>query len=301
MNPNDVIDSYVLDVVRRLPRKDRDGIGFELRGLLGEMLEDRAQTAGTPANDAMALAMLREFGAPADVASRYRTPGLVAIPSEHTRQFALLSLGGIALQWALTLPAAFAAGSLGAWWFSAGLGAFWWPGFLAMMWLAQSWVRTHGPADRAWQPRVLDPDRIHRGAMAAGLVAGVIGAAFMVSLPWLSASLPGPLPQVLAFDPDFLRSRAWPVLPLWLATFVGQATVLSQGRWTARTRRLDLATSLGFVLLMGWWVLDGRILAAPASNAGARGALALVAAILVVHLVVGLLRRPAALRAPVAS
>ena len=37
MNPNDVIDAYVGAVVRRVPGKQRDGIGLELRGLLGEM------------------------------------------------------------------------------------------------------------------------------------------------------------------------------------------------------------------------------------------------------------------------
>ena len=36
MDPNAVIDSYVDDVVRRLPFRQRRDVGFELRSLLGE-------------------------------------------------------------------------------------------------------------------------------------------------------------------------------------------------------------------------------------------------------------------------
>ena len=39
MNPNDVIESYVADVIRRVPMKERHDIGMELHALLGEMLE----------------------------------------------------------------------------------------------------------------------------------------------------------------------------------------------------------------------------------------------------------------------
>lgn len=107
MNQNDVIEAYVADVMRGVPRKDRNEIGLELRGLLTEMLADRALSEDKAADDAMVLAMLREFGTPADIAARYRPPGVVIIPAEHTKSFALLSIGGVGLQWALTLPRVF--------------------------------------------------------------------------------------------------------------------------------------------------------------------------------------------------
>ena len=46
MNPNEVIESYVADVIRRVPIKERNDIGVELHTLLSEMLEERAQAAG---------------------------------------------------------------------------------------------------------------------------------------------------------------------------------------------------------------------------------------------------------------
>ena len=65
-----VIDSYVDDVVRRLPRALRAEISAELRGLLSEMLDARAAANDGIADDATVLAMLHAFGAPEDVADR---------------------------------------------------------------------------------------------------------------------------------------------------------------------------------------------------------------------------------------
>ena len=95
---NDVIESYVLDVMRRVPAKDRNDVGLELRGLLAEMLDDRAASEGVIPDDHMVLAMLRDFGTPAEIASRYQPPGFVIIPADQTRWFAILSVGGVGLQ-----------------------------------------------------------------------------------------------------------------------------------------------------------------------------------------------------------
>lgn len=66
MTPNDVIEPYVVDVMRRVPSKDRNEVGLELRGLLTEMLEDRAKAAGRAADDPMVLDVLRAFGTSRD-------------------------------------------------------------------------------------------------------------------------------------------------------------------------------------------------------------------------------------------
>jgi hypothetical protein len=46
MNANDLIDSYVADVARLLSRKQRDDVAFELRALLAEELDAKAEAAG---------------------------------------------------------------------------------------------------------------------------------------------------------------------------------------------------------------------------------------------------------------
>jgi hypothetical protein len=276
MNPNDVIETFVADVMRRVPGKERNDIGLELRGLLTDMLDERAAAAGHAADDAMVLAMLRDFGTPAEVAARYQSPDTVIIPAVQTRTFALLSLTGVGLQWALTLPRVFQGQPIVAWWFSWGLGSLWWPGFLFMMALAAAGVRALGLPRLAWRPRDVDSERIHRRAWALGLAGCVIGAAFMVCLPWIVEQLPGPLPQVFAFDPEFLRRRAPFVLPLWLLAFANAGIVYRQGRWSDLTRRLQIAVDLAFAVLLSWWLVGGAMFQAEPTNNGARGGIALV-------------------------
>ena len=72
MNANDVIEAYVRDVAVRLPRRQRNDVAFELRALLREALQDKADAAGGEADAAMAVALCNAFGQPADVAARYR-------------------------------------------------------------------------------------------------------------------------------------------------------------------------------------------------------------------------------------
>ena len=67
-----LIDRYVAEVGRRLPLvKGREDIEKELRSTLEDMLEDRAQRAGRPADEAMEIEMLKEYGAPDKVAATY--------------------------------------------------------------------------------------------------------------------------------------------------------------------------------------------------------------------------------------
>ncbi len=302
MNPNDVIDAYVTDVVRRLPASEGNEIGLELRGLLAEMLADRADSEGRAADDAMVLALLRGFGTPAEVAARYRPPGPTLLAPEQTRGFALLALIGLLLQWALTLPHVFDGSlSLAGWWLGPGLGAFWWPGFMIMFTLLAAWLRQHGWFKPRWRPRSVDPERVNRGALAFGLVWFAIGAGVVTALPWLVPHLPGALPRVLALDPDFLRVRAWPVLPLWAGSFALLAMVLVQGRWSPLARKLEIVSSAAFVVLLLWWITAGRMFLSTPTDQAARGVLALIVVFTVVNLAVHLYRRRTRIRLPAAT
>lgn len=291
MNPDDVIETFVIDVMRRVPGRDRNDIGLELRGLLSDMLADRSATTGRPADDAMVLTMLREFGTPVEVAARYRAPGSVIIPAEQTRRFALLSLAGIGLQWALTLPRVFEGQPIAAWWFSWGLGSLWWPGFLVMMALAAVGARELGLTRQKWRPRSVDTERVHRGTLALGVLWIAIGAAVVICLPWITRLLPGPLPRIFAFDSNFLQGRAWPVVLLWLDSILIRLIVLTRGRWTPRLRLMDLATNVIWVALLLWWLAAGSIFQAAATDNGAKAGIGLVILMVAADLAWKLFRR----------
>ena len=67
-----LIDRYVSEVGRHLLLvQGRQDIEKELRSTLEDMLEERARESGKPADDAMQMEMLREYGAPRTVAETY--------------------------------------------------------------------------------------------------------------------------------------------------------------------------------------------------------------------------------------
>jgi len=67
-----IIDRYVAEVGKKLPLvKGRKDIEDELRSTLEDMLEDRAGKSGKAADDALALELLKEYGAPQKIAETY--------------------------------------------------------------------------------------------------------------------------------------------------------------------------------------------------------------------------------------
>ena len=113
----------------------------------------RGACAGAPAMPA--ACRTRRWRSSCCVASAIRTRSPTAIvrrasPSSRLRNrecLLALSLGGVALQWAVSLPLAFAdlpgqdrLALLGRWWVSYGLGAFWWPGFLVVIAMVAAWI-----------------------------------------------------------------------------------------------------------------------------------------------------------------
>ena len=66
-----LIDTYISEVGRSLPRKNRADIEAEIHSILQDMLEERSQKTGKPVDDEMTFDVLREYGAPKKVAASY--------------------------------------------------------------------------------------------------------------------------------------------------------------------------------------------------------------------------------------
>jgi len=308
MDPKTVIESYVDDVVRRLPRGQRGDVGFELRALLSEELDGQAAERGRPPDEAMALALLSDFGAPAAVAARYQPSGFTIIEPAHSGAFALWSLVGVAVQWAATLPAVFNSpeaypgqvfARFGAWWTSWGLGAFWLPGFMVVVAIIAGWSRHRWPRPAAWTPRrLLDPDRINRPLLALGLMAWAAGAAIWIGMPWYGPHLPGALPRVFAFDGEFLTTRGPWLLPIWAGHYGVYVLALVEGRWRPATRRADLAFGAALCGILAWFVVAGPVFQSRATDEAARFLTALVVLLSLISVAVRLYRDQGRIRPP---
>ena len=66
-----LIDKYVAEVGKYLPRKNRADIEAEIRSTLEDMLEERKQDKAV--DDALVMSLLKEYGSPKKVASTYKT------------------------------------------------------------------------------------------------------------------------------------------------------------------------------------------------------------------------------------
>ncbi len=67
-----LIDKYVAEIGKHLPRKNRADIEAEIRSTLEDMLDERMQGNG-PADEATVIQLLKDYGAPREVADKYRT------------------------------------------------------------------------------------------------------------------------------------------------------------------------------------------------------------------------------------
>jgi hypothetical protein len=68
-----LIDKYIAEVGKHLPRKNRADIEAEIRSTLEDMLEERSQAQGG-IDDKLVIELLKEYGAPREIAESYIGP-----------------------------------------------------------------------------------------------------------------------------------------------------------------------------------------------------------------------------------
>ncbi|NUO75433.1 MAG: hypothetical protein HOQ32_05400 [Lysobacter sp.] len=288
MNANDVIESYVADVATRLPRKQRNDVAYELRALIDEGLQDRAEETGREADADMAVAFLRQFGRPDEVAARYR-PQLSIIDPADGHAFLRATAIGMAIIWILglleatTAPGSTPIRALAQWWTGAVLPSLWWPGVLVVSYAIAGWVRRRRPQAAQWTPR--SADRIHGGrvGMAMATVAIACGLwALMEPTRVLDLAFGGraaPVAyQAMTYTDAFRQGPApwlFGLLALYLPLF---AFVAVRGRWSPLLRRAESTLALLVCAAMLWVLVSGPVLMAPHSDRTMKVLMALVLA-----------------------
>lgn len=96
-----LIDKYIAEVGKHLPRKQRADIEAEIRSTLEDMLEERKQTNGQ-ISEAEIIELLKEYGAPRKVAESYVGPNYLIGPRvyptfELVTRIVVIVLFGLAL------------------------------------------------------------------------------------------------------------------------------------------------------------------------------------------------------------
>ena len=85
MTMREMIERYVYDVVRRLPQSQREDISRELRTLIDDMMEERADSGKTEQENAEEV--LKELGSPFALAGKYRDSKKYLIGPAYYEQY----------------------------------------------------------------------------------------------------------------------------------------------------------------------------------------------------------------------
>jgi hypothetical protein len=280
MHATEVIETYIDDTVRLLPRRQRDDVATELRSLLNEELHARAQESGRPPDESLALSLVRDYGHPNEVAARYQPPWAIIDPADSTSfmRAAIIGAGALVLLGAISkrlpsLPES--ADNL------VKIGLLVWLGLLVVAFGAKNWIRRRCPATVLWEHR--DRDRANRVGTAVVVPIATFFVVLYGAPTWVLDQISGGRFDTswAAYTADFQRLR----LPCFIGLMVGLLALLSfvaiQGRWRRLTRCINIGLNMALAGLILSFAVDGNIFQLSLVDQIARNVLALVAVIYV--------------------
>ena len=270
MSATDVIETYVLDVVRLVPRRQRTDVATELRSLLTEELLARAEQSGRPADEPLALAMVREHGWPNEVAARYQQPWSIIDPADTTSFLRAAIVGNVAL---LLLSV------LGKNDDQLKIAILAWLGLLLVVFGLKNVMRRSWADTRQWKPR--DRDRANRpGILFMIPIAGAC-VLFYAAPDWALAQM-----FVARFDlswaaysPEFQQFRLPGFIGLWICLLTALLAVAIEGRWRRLTRRIDIVLNFILACLVLSCAVEGNIFQSPEAEKIAREVFAVIASV----------------------
>jgi hypothetical protein len=286
MDAPTILDAYVHDVARELPARKRDDVAFELRGLLNEELQEKADATGRPPDPAMAMELVRAHGRPAEVAARYHTPFTIIEPSD-TRGFALgaaVGAAGILLYESITPVEGLRVVGGSA---RDEVAFLAWLGLLGIGFAVKNLVRRRWPGVAAWKPRAIaDANRASRLQNVLVALVAVAALVLYVAPTSVLVVLPAGIvdPGSFAYSADFQS----PLRMSWLVGMLAAVAVLhlvvaARRRWTRWMRWIDIALAVHVAIQLGWHVRYGNIFANPETELSIRPVIWLAATVAILY------------------
>lgn len=280
-----LIDRYIVEVGRRLSlMKGRADIEKELRSTLEDMLEDRARQAGRPADEAMEMELLKEYGAPDKVAATYNSHPYLIGPRMYPFFMTILKIVIGAVTLGLTIATGIQiatqsptsamefASAIGKWLLnilSASIGVF---GNLALIFAL---IERFAPAsnefkldeEKEWDPASLvkepEPDDVKAWEPILGIVFTAIALGIFNFNPQL-ISIYSFLGDIWTTTP-LLTEAFFRWLPLinivWIAEILLNGMLLRSGRWNLSSRLLAIGIKVFQVVILFLLISGASILA----------------------------------------
>jgi hypothetical protein len=269
-----LIDRYIAEVGKHLPHKNRADIEAEIRSTLEDMLDERKQGDG-PAGEAIILQLLKEYGAPRDVAATYRPPQyqyligprmfpiferVILIVSAVVVGASLIGLGVGLAKTGFTGPQFVS--SLGEWFgglISGLIAAF---GNIALVFAiiertqaAKEFQKEFEKESKDWDPEELksepDPDKVDLADHIATLIFTILGLVVLNLYPNLIAirfMSDGTLVKLPILTTAFFSFLPWiNIMGLFQIGFSG--FMLGQRTWNPATRVLSILIDIAGMVL----------------------------------------------------
>jgi hypothetical protein len=263
-----LIDKYITEVGKQLPRRNRADIEAEIRSTLEDMLEERTQGKG-PEDEATVMQVLKEYGSPQEVAAKYKPYQYLIGPRlfpifEKVVRIVLAVVAGVSLiglatslaQSGLTGPEF--ASAIGKWiggLFTGLIAAF---GNIVIVFAIIERTKAADEFEKEakeWDPKDLereqDPDEVDRADHVATIIFSTLALVVfnlypdLLSIRYMSNGVWVSMPIL---TPTFFSFLPWINL-LAVLQIIFSSFMLGQKYWQAWTRVLDILIHLAGMAL----------------------------------------------------
>jgi HAAS len=263
-----LIDKYIAEVGKYLPRKNRTDIEAEIRSTLEDMLDERKQGNG-PADEVTVMELLKEYGSPREVAATYKThqyligPRLFPIFEMILRIVLAVVAGASLIGLGLSLSKIDLAGpaftsAIGEWFGSLISGLIAAFGNITLIFAVIERTQIANKFEKEfkeWDPKELrsepDPDKIDLPDHIATIIFTFLGLVVLNLYPnLLSIRYPsdGTWITLPVLTEVFFRFLPW-INIMGLVQMVFNGFMLSQRDWTPVTRILGILVDIAGMVL----------------------------------------------------
>lgn len=250
----ELIDRYVHEVGRHLPRKNRADIQVELQSTLADTLEDRVE--GEPTQEDVEQ-LLKEFGPPQQVAASYWPQGQYLIGPSLFPLFRMV-VGIVLLVFVIVQLVLFGiavvfnqeiftfldvleifSGLIGSVFTAFGI-------IVIVFAILQRFDVKPDAEDEEWDPKQLpqidDGETVSRGGMVAEITFSMVIIAFLLFLPDKIGVRLNPFSEII-LNPVIREYIPLLIVSIMLGIFV-DVILLWRGRWETGTRLAKIGTNL---------------------------------------------------------
>lgn len=270
---NDLIERYIYAVARRLPKKQREDVSQELRGLIEDMLAERCQ--GRIPQEKDVRVVLTELGSPQELYAKYdeNSEKCLIGPPYYAPYTFVMKIALIGTAAGLTIanlilgvmePQANVFETLLSWF------SIMWNGLLSAFAIVtllfaffyRKEIKLGTPFNFDDLPPVpKKQEEISKWECIAGIVFNIFFAVLFLAVPQLIFVLPGESgKRIPIFDVEAIRDTWYIIVIFAVCGITREIIALMEGRYNKKVFLTDIVTDGISAVLSIWWLTGFRLM-----------------------------------------